>query len=425
MNYLKNPMGDDNLQLAYDFAKRKHGDTGAIRKSSGDPYFVHPQMVADLALAYGGTDAEVEAAYLHDTLEDTETTAEELEAVFGPEVAQIVEEVTNYAPDVEYYGKEEYINHELLELSDSALFVKLCDMLANTLDYPKPGQAERMERNIQFLINNSDVLPDKCRRLLKSFPSMGEYDLDVDEFEDEYLDDVEGYQTIVASKNKPLKGKLDEKTLDWFLSAGTSHLTQKHYDIRMKENYYYTLRKILSVQDKSLRFYFDVSPTFSKGSRSSRVGHLKPTKVYNVQIQFDKAFKYLPEFIKDDVKKENGEEIRLRDLYLLDRPSVEKFWQKVQDKCDMRFYSDDPSFYWQGCWEDLSNQRAAIKPFKGKHGDGTWRARHAASGGLVNPKIRITKHITQIIWDLDDYRKKIIDYFMKGELGYTKGVGEK
>lgn len=145
MRLNENPVIEkSNLELAREFAKIKHGDTGAIRKGSGKPYFVHPEMVADIALAYGGEDCEVEACYLHDTLEDTDTTAEELEAVFGSKVAQIVEEVTNYKPEVDRLGKENYINHELIELSDEALFVKLCDMYANSLDNPKPGQAERM-----------------------------------------------------------------------------------------------------------------------------------------------------------------------------------------------------------------------------------------------------------------------------------------
>lgn len=212
MRLNENPVIENsNLELAREFAKIKHGETGAIRKGSGKPYFVHPEMIADIALAYGGSDHEIEACYLHDTLEDTNTTAEELEAVFGAQVAQIVEEVTNFKPDVERLGKEKYINKELIELSDEALFVKLCDMYANSLDNPKPGQAERMYRNLQYLLDYRDNLPTKCRRLIKSFPLMSNsgYNLDVGEFEDKYLDDTEGYQTIVASRKKPNKKTLN------------------------------------------------------------------------------------------------------------------------------------------------------------------------------------------------------------------------
>lgn len=168
---LENP----DYQFASDFAKRKHADTYAIRRNSGLPYFVHPQMVADVVLAYGGTEDEVTAAYLHDTLEDTDTTAAELETVFGSNVAQIVEEITNFEPDVKYYGKENYINHELLELSDSALFVKVADCVCNYLDNPSPGQAERIVRNLKYLIVNREDLPLKVKRLLKAIPELDEY----------------------------------------------------------------------------------------------------------------------------------------------------------------------------------------------------------------------------------------------------------
>lgn len=200
------------LQYAYDFAKRKHDDTGAIRKGSGQPYFVHPEMVADVVAAYDGTNTEIEAALLHDTLEDTDTTAEELEAVYGPDVAQIVEEVTNFRPEVERLGKEEYINQELLMLSPSALLVKAADCLVNSLDNPKPGQAERIARNFAYLLEFRDDIPDNVRRLIKSLPLMDDYDLDKPEFEDS-LQDYEDEQInhpmyLVASRKMP-KNKLN------------------------------------------------------------------------------------------------------------------------------------------------------------------------------------------------------------------------
>lgn len=192
------------LSDVYYFAKAKHDATGAIRKNSGLPYFVHPEMVAEVVAAYDGTDAQIEAALLHDTMEDTDTTAEEIEAMYGPEVAQIVEELTNYKPDVEYYGKENYINHELVDLSDEALLVKVADCVCNYLDNPKPGQAERLVRNLQYLIEFRPELPDNVRRLLKSIPILNDvFDLDKEEFDDPYIDEEEGYQSIVASRKMP------------------------------------------------------------------------------------------------------------------------------------------------------------------------------------------------------------------------------
>jgi len=231
------------LSDVYHFAKAKHDATGAIRKNSGLPYFVHPEMVAEVVAAYGGTDAQIEAALLHDTVEDTDTTAEELERLYGPEVAQIVEEITNYKPDVEYYGKEDYINHELVELSDEALLVKVADCVCNYLDSPKPGQAERLVRNLKYLIEFRPNLPDGVRRLLKSIPPLNDvYDLDKDEFDEPYIDDEEGYQRIVASKKMP-KNKIKEgyadmtETFEEFVASKKLSPEDKSYlkDLLQKE----------------------------------------------------------------------------------------------------------------------------------------------------------------------------------------------
>lgn len=211
---IENPVIDHPEVLgAYNYAKAKHDATGATRKSSGLPYFVHPEMVADVVEVYDGTIEEIEAALLHDTLEDTDATAEEIEELYGPEVAQIVEEVTNFKPEVDRLGKEQYINKELLELSDSALLVKLADMYCNSLDYPKPGQAERVARNLQYLLDFGDDLDPRCRRLIKSFPLMRDYELGNSEFETSIDDDdfeEDEYMRLTASRKR--KGnKLEEE----------------------------------------------------------------------------------------------------------------------------------------------------------------------------------------------------------------------
>lgn len=219
-----------------------------------------------------------------------------------------------------------------------------------------------------------------------------------------------------------MKENLNEHKLNYFLNSGYSNLTKKHYEIRLTKDYTYSLRRIISVKDQSLRLYFSVRPTFSTGKKSSRVGKLKPTQIYDVQIQFDKAYKFLEKY---QPKGEDAEPVPLSEMYLLGKKAVKKFWEEAADNCDLRFYSNDPSFYWQGFWEDLSNQRAAIKPFKGKHGTGRWRKIHQDSGNLLNGKVRVTKHIAQILLDLDTYENNILKLLCKGPLDVVQGVGEK
>lgn len=143
-------------QPMYRFAKQKHDATGVIRKHSGDPYWVHPEGVAKIAAAYGGTDIEIQAAMAHDTLEDTNCSYDELEEMFGDEVASIVREITNDTEEVDRLGKEQYINLELISLSHPALFVKLCDMYYNQMDFPTEAQKRRMTKNINYLLANRE-----------------------------------------------------------------------------------------------------------------------------------------------------------------------------------------------------------------------------------------------------------------------------
>ena len=154
----KEVVGDfpKNTHQMYRFAKQKHDATGATRKHSGDPYWVHPEGVAKIAAAYGGTDIEIQAAMAHDTLEDTNCSYEELEEMFGDEVASIVREITNDTEEVDRLGKEQYINLELINLSHPALFVKLCDMYYNQMDFPTEAQKRRMIKNINYLLANRE-----------------------------------------------------------------------------------------------------------------------------------------------------------------------------------------------------------------------------------------------------------------------------
>lgn len=89
---------------------------------------------------------------------------------------------------------------------------------------------------------------------------------------------------------------------------------------------------------------------------------------------------------------------------------LEKALRDAIHNCDVKFYSDDPSFYWQGVFEDLDKKNMSIYKFPGPNngnGNGVWRDRHALSGGLQDPYIRLTKHLAQVVNEIDSYIKEI------------------
>lgn len=141
----------------YRYARRRHGDTGAIRKVSKLPYWVHPEGVAKIIMNHGGTDDEIKAAMAHDTLEDTLTPRYDIEDRFGKRIADIVAEVTNDKNEIAKIGKEQYVSEELVRLSPEALTVKLADMLFNITDNPTPTNYERMKRNVAYLMQHKEI----------------------------------------------------------------------------------------------------------------------------------------------------------------------------------------------------------------------------------------------------------------------------
>ena len=79
------------LNRAYVFAMKAHG---AQTRASGDPYFSHPLEVAGILTDLKLDDNSIITALLHDVVEDTEITLEEIERAFGKEISRLVDGVT-------------------------------------------------------------------------------------------------------------------------------------------------------------------------------------------------------------------------------------------------------------------------------------------------------------------------------------------
>ena len=139
----------------YYFAKGRHAHQN--RKVSGYPYFVHPRAVAYLVMKYGGTIDQINAAFAHDLLEDTETSYPEIEAVAGTNVANLCTELRNNRYEIEDIGKTEYITQKLLHISEEALLVKLADIYCNMSDSPAPAAKMRMLENVRNLKVQRDL----------------------------------------------------------------------------------------------------------------------------------------------------------------------------------------------------------------------------------------------------------------------------
>ncbi|HEY0312476.1 MAG TPA: bifunctional (p)ppGpp synthetase/guanosine-3',5'-bis(diphosphate) 3'-pyrophosphohydrolase [Allosphingosinicella sp.] len=135
------------INRAYVFSMQKHGSQ---KRASGDPYYSHPIEVAGILTDLHLDDETIVTAILHDTIEDTVATAEEVEKHFGPNVARLVDGVTKLSKieaQSESQRAAENLRKFLLAMSDDirVLLVKLADRLHNmrTLHFIKSEEKRR------------------------------------------------------------------------------------------------------------------------------------------------------------------------------------------------------------------------------------------------------------------------------------------
>ena len=139
---------EDLLNRAYVYAMKAHG---AQVRASGDPYFSHPLEVAAILTEMKVDDATIVAAVLHDTIEDTESTRDEIDQIFGPEIGVLVDGLTKLKKlDLVSKQAEQAENFRklLLAIADDVrvLLVKLADRLHNmrTLQFVPPEKRARI-----------------------------------------------------------------------------------------------------------------------------------------------------------------------------------------------------------------------------------------------------------------------------------------
>ena len=124
----------DIITKAFNFAKQAHK---GVRRLSGEPYIMHPIAVAQIACEEVGLGStSICAALLHDVVEDTDYTCEDLANIFGPKIAQIVDGLTKISGGI--FGEQASAQAEnfkklLLTMSEDirVILIKICDRLHN------------------------------------------------------------------------------------------------------------------------------------------------------------------------------------------------------------------------------------------------------------------------------------------------------
>lgn len=183
---------------------------------------------------------------------------------------------------------------------------------------------------------------------------------------------------------------LKEMTLPQIGANAISNFTQTKINDRYQNEYTYSVGSVendgvnLTVTFQVLSTFMNGEPVYA-GYTDSKDGE------YAVVIQFQNANQFCD----------------FGTLSMESNDSKIQIVKKIIENCDVKVYSDDPSFYYQGFWEDLDQVNMSLYPFPGPKGDGKWQAFHFVSGGLKNPMVRVTKHIGQIALEYSKFINNI------------------
>lgn len=250
-SYLHN---EDNLNLikkAYDVARKKH--EGQFRKS-GDPYIQHPVEVAYiLATLHAGPDT-IAAGLLHDVLEDTDMSKEEMAATFNKDVAEIVDGVTKISK-LKYMTKEKALahNHEKLLLAMAkdirVILVKIADRLHNM----RTIQFHSEEKQKRIAQETLDLYAPLAHRL-------GMYRIKA-ELEDLSFKALEPEKYAEIAKEISFKKTERDEDVEKMISTVKGLLEKnhiKHYDIKGRVKNIYSIYKKIITKNKTIDDIYDL-----------------------------------------------------------------------------------------------------------------------------------------------------------------------
>jgi (p)ppGpp synthase/HD superfamily hydrolase len=135
------PIRSELPTTALRFARRVH--LGQHRKQTGEQFVEHPIAVADLLTEAGYDGPMISAAYLHDVVEKTEVELDEIRERFGPNVAGLVDYLSE-DPEIDDYGaRKRALRKRILESGGDSVVIYAADRIANMRDWRKVAPEER------------------------------------------------------------------------------------------------------------------------------------------------------------------------------------------------------------------------------------------------------------------------------------------
>lgn len=240
------------LKAAYDFSAAAHEGQ---KRQTGEPYFIHPCAVVNILVDLGFDDVStLVAAFLHDVLEDTPVTSDELEQKFGKEVLELVEGVTKL-DKIKFVSAEDEQAENLRKMFFAmakdyrVIIIKLADRLHNmrTLDALKP------EKQIKIATQSLKIYAPLAGRLGLSFVKCELEDLAMRYlYPDDYYELVEFIKTKSKERQQFIEKICDE------LKAKLQVLGIEG-EVNGRQKHLYGIYKKMLKQGKNIEQIYDIS----------------------------------------------------------------------------------------------------------------------------------------------------------------------
>ncbi len=251
LNLVRQNRPKDDIELvkkAYEFSQKHHaGQT----RASGEPYLVHPLEVGIILADMRLDTTAIAAGLLHDSVEDTSVTIEEIQAEFGEQVAHIVEGVTKISR-IDFASREEAqaenVRKMVLAMVDDirVVLIKLADRLHNmrTLQHLSPDRQEKIARE------TLEIYAPIAHRL-----GMGRVRGELEDLAFPYVDPV-GYQRVAEAVES--RRKVGEQFLEHVKGIISAKLKENNIEAKVESR----IKRFYSINAKLLRQRIDVEQIY-------------------------------------------------------------------------------------------------------------------------------------------------------------------
>ena len=336
---------------AFNFAYQLH--EGQTRKS-GEPYIAHPIAVATLLRSLGGDSVTIAAGFLHDVVEDTEVTPEEIEELFGVQVRLLVEGVTklskfNFSSTTERQA-ENFRRMFLAMATDiRVIVVKLADRLHNmrTLDHLKP------EKQIRISQETREIFAPLANRL-----GIGRFKWELEDLCFKYLEpeDYEKIKSLIAERRADREARIAQVTET--LRSRMDSQKINVVELKGRPKHLYGIYQKMQRQQKEFSQIYDIAAfriivgTNEECYRALAVVHDAFTPIpgrFKDYIGLPKPNRY--QSLHTTVVGSNGRpieiQIRTKEMHQVAEYGIAAHWKyKESGSSNLNVSSDDDKFTW-------------------------------------------------------------------------------